>query len=66
MSIKTLKRIIEQGTRISGNGSFPELKKEMIGKKVRVTRNCLTWNGCLGHFVGDEEKTFAFWLEELE
>jgi len=67
MTIKILKRIVQTGSRISGNGSFPELKKNMIGEKVEITRPCVTWAGCLGHFVEDKtKKTYAFYLEELE
>lgn len=66
METKFLRKIVQKGTRMSGNGSFPELNESMIGKEVKVTRNCLTWEGCLGYFETDEKKqTFAFYLDEL-
>jgi hypothetical protein len=59
--------VIAPYRRLSGNGGFPGVKKEDIGKEVIVTRRCITWDGVLGHFKeGPDQETHAFHLEELE
>lgn len=65
---KLLRVIVEDGdTRISGTGGFPKPKPKDIGREVVVKRRCLTWNGVLGYFADDKDKTtYAFYLAELE
>lgn len=53
--------------RISGNAGFPAPIKKDIGRKVIVKRQCITWDGLLGHFADDKTKeTYAFYRGELE
>ena len=53
-------------TRVSGTGGFPAPQKSDIGRKVIVTRHCMTWDGCLGYFEDDPSVKLAFFLDELE
>lgn len=54
-------------TRISGWGSFPAPQPKDIGRKVIVTRSCMTWEGCLGFFADDpNHEKHAFYNDELE
>jgi hypothetical protein len=54
-------------TRVSGTGSFPAPQPEDIGRKVIVTRACITWDGCLGYFEDDcNHIKHAFYNDELE
>lgn len=72
--MKKLKEVFEEGymnkgikTRLSGNGSFPAPTDKDIGREVIVKRPCITWDGCLGYFADDKEKTtYAFYNNELE
>lgn len=68
MTTKKLTKLVSiDKTRLSGSGSFPAPQKSDIGKNVVVTRMCMTWDGCLGYFEGeDPEKKYAFWNDELE
>lgn len=67
MDEKRLVRIVEKGSRVSGNGGFPELTEKDIGRIVILTRPCMTWNGFLGYFKDDKKKKkYAFWYEEVE
>ncbi len=59
--------VVEEKTRLSGNGSFPAPTKKDIGRKVIVKRPCVTWDGCLGYFEDDKNKeTYAFYNGELK
>ncbi len=54
-------------SRLSGNASFPAPNKDQIGKKVTITRHCITWQGALGYFNDDpNETTHAFYLSEIK
>jgi len=56
----------EDEKRLSGNAAFPAPRKSDLGRKVAVTRECLTWKGKLGYFKDDLKKTTtAFYSTEL-
>lgn len=61
ISVERVKR------RLSGNAVFDGPTKKDIGKTVLVKRPCVTWNGFLGYFEKDPNKTVkAFYYTEVK